>query len=295
MARFPFAAPVNAGASAWCQVTRRALRRASRRTAELLLRPVLPTGANLQRHKWRTRLRDARSPVRVRDSLRRLRCRVALSPPAGGLATPAGRPKTRSRMLVFVSRRAVAFLEIAPTLRTTPPSTCEVRHSTPGQKAVQAGHPLQMGAPSRVVPAEGRGTRACAQRLRTRQPPASHAPTLPGTAIDNRPTDRHRAPPPASYSMRRSSSVTSSRPSTAPTSSGTLFGGGTGSARRRGHRAPPHVGNGSEPPPRTPPTPSGSPLAASGQALPCHHKSPSGLNRGCDRPDFLISARSSYA
>ena len=118
----PLAAHANAGV--WRQVTGR---ERIRRTAELLFRPVLPAGANLQRRKRRTRFRDALPPASSYMCLRRLRCRMALPSPAGGLATPVGRPKNRSPAPVFKGlQHAVA---------ATPRRKSISRSAAPGDRA----------------------------------------------------------------------------------------------------------------------------------------------------------------
>ena len=126
------------------------------------------------------------------DSFRRFRCRMALPPSA----SPARLAATRSAGL-RKSRAEVAVARVEVVSCRARPGTREGRRDTPG--AAQAGRPNGR-APSRVVPAIGRGAQAGTPRPRTPQPP-----TMRGTrnATDSLPTNRCRADvrPPAFQAM----------------------------------------------------------------------------------------------
>ena len=150
------------GASAWCraQVTRRA----SQCAAELLLRSALPvqTGLDLQRRKRRTRLRDARSP--------------------------AGRPKTRSRMPVYKGLQTGGSRS-APRNRPHPAHRLAQRMRDAARRARKRHKPATRCKWARL-PASSQPPGAAP--VRRRREPDSPQPAMrrPHNATDNRPTGR---------------------------------------------------------------------------------------------------------
>ena len=167
-------------------------------------------------------------------SLRRLRCRMALSFPPGGFATPVGRPKTRSPVPVFKGlRQAVAavHLEIVPR-----PANCLAQRMRDaaldaGPEATQASQANGCAFPHRPS-RRSRHLSLCADAANPTAPNQPCAdPTTQFAAHQRTGTAfylQHRVP-----HQTMLVTGTNSRPSTAPTSSSMLLGGGTGSPRRR--------------------------------------------------------------
>ena len=144
----PLAAHVNAGASAWCQVTRRTLRPPS---------GAPPNSCSAQFS------RSGPAPTSNGASGSRVRQQPSASPLPRGPVAPGLRSRhAAARKLAppstKVSGRAVAFLEIVPHPADHAAQHMAALDAGPNQKAAQAGHPVQMGASSRVAPARGRGT-----------------------------------------------------------------------------------------------------------------------------------------